>query len=228
MKKISLIILLILLISLFASCSNTGSVTADTSVDTSESSETREETGADGHTHKYKDVIYESSCTAGYTRHTCTECGYSYDDAFTDAKGHQFDQSQSDCACNEKKTITHTCRVCGYVYEENTHEYGSIHSMKFVELVNPTETEGGYKLYVCELCGLEEKSDLTTPADFSVGLEYKKQYGNVYYVSGLGSCTDTDIVIPDVNEYGQPVTGITNDAFRTNCGHIKSITFPDD
>lgn len=228
MKKIGLIVLLILLISVFVACSDSGSGSAETSGESSVTSETKSETGADGHTHEYKDVIYEPSCTAGYTRHTCSVCGHTYDDSFTDAKGHQFTDAKKDNTCDKQQVIRHTCSVCGYTYDENTGEQGTIHSMKFVELVNPTETQGGYKLYKCERCGIEEKSDLTTPADFSVGLEYKKQYGNVYYVSGLGSCTDTDIVIPDVNEYGQPVTGITNYAFRTNCGHIKSITFPDD
>ena len=49
--------------------------------------------------------------------------------------------------------------------------------------------------------------------------------GNSYLVSGIGSCIDTDIVIP--SEYnGLPVTEIGNYAFRA-CNSITSVVIPE-
>lgn len=62
--------------------------------------------------------------------------------------------------------------------------------------------------------------------EYSVGLEFsllknKKEYA----VSDIGSCTDTDIIIP--SEYnGKPVTQIGENAFYNNRS-ITSITIPD-
>ena len=49
--------------------------------------------------------------------------------------------------------------------------------------------------------------------------------GMYYIVSSIGTCTDTDIVIP--SEYnGKPVTAIGNSAFY-NCINIRNISIPD-
>lgn len=60
----------------------------------------------------------------------------------------------------------------------------------------------------------------------SEGLEYAlNKDGESYSVTGLGTCTDTDIVI--ASEYnGKPVTSIGDNAFY-NCTSLKSITIPD-
>ena len=44
-------------------------------------------------------------------------------------------------------------------------------------------------------------------------------------IKGIGTCTDTDVVIPDTY-MGLPVTAIYDSAFQ-NCGNLKSITIPD-
>ena len=68
----------------------------------------------------------------------------------------------------------------------------------------------------CTVCGETQK--------FSEGLAYEEVLGKCI-VTGIGSCKDTDIVIPE--EYnGKPVVGIKEEAFywRTN---LKSIIIPD-
>ena len=63
------------------------------------------------------------------------------------------------------------------------------------------------------------------PLPASKGLEFKLNYENGYSVVGIGSCTDTDIVIPA--EYnGLPVTMIGVEAFY-GCETLKSVTIPD-
>ena len=58
----------------------------------------------------------------------------------------------------------------------------------------------------------------------SEGLEFTSNGDGTCYVSGIGSCTDTDIVIPDVYS-GQTVTSIGEWAFCGSSG-LTSITIP--
>ena len=69
--------------------------------------------------------------------------------------------------------------------------------------------------YTCTVCG-------ETTLE-SQGLEYTYiEENNAYYVSGIGTCTDNDIVIP--YEYnGLPVIGIGSGAFY-ECVNITSVT----
>lgn len=56
------------------------------------------------------------------------------------------------------------------------------------------------------------------------GLEYTSN-GNSYSITGTGSATDTEIVIPHTYK-GKPVVGIGENAFR-ECLTVASITIPD-
>lgn len=69
----------------------------------------------------------------------------------------------------------------------------------------------------------DDGDPLPTPSE---GLEYSKvSNADCYSVAGIGSCTDTKIVIPA--EYnGLPVKYIDNEAFK-NCTELKSVTLPE-
>ena len=56
----------------------------------------------------------------------------------------------------------------------------------------------------------------------SEGLDIVNVFGT-YYVNGIGTCTDTHIVIPSTYE-GQPVTEISREAFKNS--NIESIRIP--
>lgn len=57
--------------------------------------------------HEYSAVVTAPTCTTGgYTTHTCTKCGDTYVDDYTDALGHNYDDD-SDAVCN----------VCGHERE---------------------------------------------------------------------------------------------------------------
>ena len=74
--------------------------------------------------------------------------------------------------------------------------------------------------HICDVCGYE-----MTPKS-SVGLEMKISVdGTKYAVSGIGSCTDTSIVIPAEHE-GLPVVGVFSEAFKDNT-KITSVDIPD-
>ena len=65
--------------------------------------------------HAYTDTVVPATClTWGYTRHTCSECGEVYMDAYVDALGHSWDSGTT----SGSKT-TYTCTRCG----EKRYEY---------------------------------------------------------------------------------------------------------
>ena len=61
---------------------------------------------------------------------------------------------------------------------------------------------------------------------YSEGLDFTSNGDGTCYVSGIGSCTDTDIVIPSVSPDGDSVTSIGDSAF-CGCFGLTSITIPD-
>ena len=69
----------------------------------------------------------------------------------------------------------------------------------------------------CGKCGLERITE---------GLEYTAIDETSCYVSGIGNCTDTDIVIPETAFDGRKVVSIGADAFK-NKTSIKSLLVPD-
>ena len=87
-------------------------------------------------------------------------------------------------------------------------------------LVEQTVTPVGDHSYVeqkCRYCGIWKISE---------GLEYERNAdGKSYYVDGIGTCTDSIIVIPNTYD-GLPVTSIDPFAF-SECENIKNVIFPE-
>ncbi len=68
--------------------------------------------------------------------------------------------------------------------------------------------------------------DCKNQTTYSQGLAYTLSEDETYYtVSGIGTCTDTDIIIPSMYE-NLPVTKISYKAFK-NCSSLTSIEIPD-
>ena len=61
-------------------------------------------------------------------------------------------------------------------------------------------------------------------AEASEGLEFISRGDGTCYVNSIGTCTDTDVIIPSVSPEGDLVTYI-GDAFK-DCTHLTSITIP--
>ena len=104
--------------------------------------------------------------------------------------------------CTEKATYYYSCK-CGEKGTE-TFEYGSPTNHNFVN-------------GICTYCGKKQET--------SRGLAFTLLDDGTYEVSGIGSCTDTEIVIPSVYN-DKPVTSIDNYAFD-DCSGLTSVTIPD-
>ena len=102
----------------------------------------------------------------------------------------------------------------GYIFD------GWYLSNALVEEFNITKTiTGNITLYAKWI----EDSGIRRPSE---GLEYSlNSDGNGYTVTGIGTCTDKELIIP--SEYNaKPVTGIGNSAF-SGCTWLTSVIIPD-
>lgn len=59
----------------------------------------------------------------------------------------------------------------------------------------------------------------------SQGLAFTSNGDGTCYISGVGECTDTEIIIPPASPAGDSVTSLGSDAFR-NCASLMSVTIP--
>ena len=74
--------------------------------------------------------------------------------------------------------------------------------------------------YICDICGTQ----LETP--ISQGLEFvKNNDGTNCAVKSIGTCTDKDVIVPDLYD-GLPVVAILEEAFKGNT-QITSVILPD-
>ncbi len=73
--------------------------------------------------------------------------------------------------------------------------------------------------------GSDNPPAIIEPEKSSRGLEYSS-YDGICIVRSIGSCTDTEIVIPSASANGDPVTTIFANAFQ-DCETITSVSVPD-
>ena len=171
-----------------------------------------------------KDGTHTGGNATCYTKPTCSVCGEQYGKTLSHT---------GVPTCEEKAK----CLLCG----EEIAALG--HDLKEIEAKESTCTEVGWNAYetckredcdyttyeeiapnnhdyqnrVCTRCGAKEPSE---------GLEYTLSDDGTYYsVTGIGTCTDTDIVIPDTYD-NLPVTSIGDSAFM-RCTSLTSVVIPD-
>lgn len=122
---------------------------------------------------------------------------------------------QVSSTCVEAGVMAHWhCKVCDKNYaDQNAEEL-----LEDVSLPRGTHNIVNGK---CTVCGLDEIFITGTP-----GLQYTlNEDGTAYTASGMGTATDTNIVI--ASEYnGLPVTSIGDNAFF-NCNSLTGIIIPD-
>ncbi len=114
---------------------------------------------SDDAVHTYEDKVIDPTYEAeGYTRHTCTVCGYYYDDSNTSKLEHNYSKDWS----HDDDKHWHACVDAGY---ESLKKDESDHSFK-TETVEPTYEAEGYTTHTCTVCGYyyTEKTSKLDPA----------------------------------------------------------------
>lgn len=194
---------LILAALVLTACNGTEGGTKDPEGSTSSTTEDPNNTdNIAPHTHAFEDwkIIKEATCTEDGTKEAACSCGEKKTETIP-AKGHTFGEwtTVKEATCTESGTKEAVC-ACG---------------KKKTEII-PAEGHN-FVNKICDKCGELKPSE---------GLNYISNSGEQSYsVSGIGSCTDTDIVIPSTYN-GEPVTKIGAKAF-SNCTKLTSITIPD-
>ncbi|MBQ7378347.1 MAG: leucine-rich repeat domain-containing protein [Clostridia bacterium] len=148
----------------------------------------------------------------------------------------------TDATCVEDGEQKRVC-ACGEVETQSINAFG--HTEVIDEVVEPTcsdqgLTEGkhcatcdavfvaqnvisatGVHEYINEVC---KYCDAKRP--YSEGLIFTSNGDGTCYISGIGTCEDTDVVIPPKSPDGDSVTSIGENAFNC-CYNLKNITIPD-
>lgn len=125
------------------------------------------------------------------------------------------------------KTAGKHCSVCGTVTVAQTAVTALGHAFEWITDREPTESAAGLKHEEC-FCGAKQNENTAIPqlgGAYSVGLTYAlDSNGTAYRVTGIGTCTDTHIRIPETHE-GLPVKGLYTGCFR-DCTQITAVTIP--
>ena len=148
--------------------------------------------------HSYKSVVTDSECLKdGYTTHTCTTCGYSYQDSYVTAPGHSWIAA----TCTEAMT----CATCG--------------------ATTGSALGHNYANGTCSTCGAEDPDyvePVTVPTLSLVApsLNFEDEiYYNVYYKSS----DMTDVVEMGLITFdGYLAEGTIDDALEVIPGYVTS------
>lgn len=100
----------------------------------------------------------EATCTKqSFTKYSCQDCGYSYNEDYKPALGHTYDNGKvtKDPTCTSSGVMTYSCTVCGVKYMEvipaTGHQYGA-----WTVVTEASATEEGLRERVCSVCGEKE------------------------------------------------------------------------
>ncbi len=165
--------------------------------------------------HSYKTAVTEPTYDKqGYTTYTCTLCGDSYVDDYTDVKQHSYTAVVTAPTCTEQGFTTYTCTECGDEYVDDYTELAA-HTPVIDPAVNPTcvekgKTEGSH----CGVCGLVlKKQALISTVDTHrmeesiVKLPTYEEAGEVLY-----TCTDcgktSSVAVPPLTKPVNPFTDV--------------------
>ena len=114
------------------------------------------------------------------------------------------------------------CSICSAEVRRDAKVIDKLSHEFFTTGKSPTKTTDGYSTHTCIMCNYSYTDHFS--ATGSIGLSYVK-YGNYYHVAGMGTCTDTEIVIPTYHN-GYRVDTICSNAFDY-CEGLKSVVILD-
>ena len=195
---------------------------------------------AENHQHTVAEwiTIKAPTCTANGTQNAVCSCGKTIDTKKTPSKGHSpiVDKAVAATCTSNGLTEGSHCSVCGTVINKQNKINKLAHTSVTDRAVPASCTSGGLtEGSHCSVCGtvlVKQTSVEKTGHTFVNGicncgvaesLEYTLSADSNYYIlSGIGTYTGTDIVIPETYN-GLPVKEIAPSAF--NSSSITSIRF---
>lgn len=176
--------------------------------------------------HEYSEwtVIVESSCAHyGSKERICVVCGYKQTQTIEMLQHSEIIIPAVPPTCTAKgKTIGKYCSVCGTTLVEQEDISETPHSF-VVNIVPVTAKTDGYTEYSCKDCGYSYIDNIVK-CNGSIGLSYRNVNGLSLEITGIGTCTDSEIIIPESID-GIKVGIIGESAFENN-SNITSVHLP--
>ena len=226
--RIALLVLALVMMFTFVACNNEDDVPEDTTTATPETTtqapvttpapETTTE-----HVHQYAPNVQAPTCSApGYTVYICS-CGENYMGDNVPALAHVYGEwvTTTAATCTNAGIQTRVCTACQTAETQAINPIGH----KYVDTVTaPTKTTQGYTVHTCSVCK-DSYTDSYTNATGSQGLTYEYNSDGTLTVTGMGICTDSEVIIYSTTAEGKSVTGIAAGAFANNTT-IKSVYLP--
>ena len=184
-----------------------------------------------GHSYGEWSISLAPNCNdSGNKRRDCEACEH-YEETVVDANGHTpaeaVVENNIDATCTTDGSYDSViyCSVCNAkisseakVVTKFGHNYASV-------VTPPTKATDGYTTHTCSLCQ-DTYIDSHVPAIGSEGLAYEvNSDGTTCTITGIGNCTDSDVVIPSTID-GKTVTKIGTRAF-SGLENITNIKIPD-
>ena len=172
--------------------------------------------------HSYEATVIAPTCTEkGYTLHTCTGCGNSYQSDVTSKVDHVYESKVVAPTCAEQGYTLHTCIGCGKSYQSDRvatleHTYESV-------VVEPTCVERGYTLHTCTGCGQNYKDHYNYDyKDHQYESEVITEVTCTEYGTICYTCTVCQYSYEDsIPSEGHDDVKIVQDATCTSLGFIK-------
>ena len=157
-------------------------------------------------------VTKPESCIAeGETECACEICGYKKTEIIEKLSHSPVFVAGTAATCLQPgKTDGSQCSVCGtiLVAQETVPALGHDYAET---VVPPSKDQEGYTRHDCIRCG-DTYRDNYVPATGSLGLAYKNNGDGTCTITGIGTCTDEDIIVPGKID-GLTVVGIGDNAF---------------
>ena len=229
-KLLTFVALTLALICLVVSC---GGQTEQNPPEQNQPEQNQPEQDLPTHTHSFGEweITKNPTCTDNGTKVCYCDCGETQTEVIA-----SFGHTPGDTVI--ENTINATCTVNGS-YDEVV--YCSVEECKaqisrttrlieasghlfgeWITIKEATRSEEGVKERSCT-CG--EKETEIIHAKGSEGLEFTSNGDGTCYVSGIGTCTDTDIIIPKFSPNGDSVTSIGAAAFYRRHS-LESVVIP--
>lgn len=175
------------------------------------------------HVHSYTSTVVAPTCTsAGYTLNVCA-CGDQTVTEPTAMLPHTYGAwtTVTAATCTAEGSQLRVCSAC---QASETQKIAVIGHSYVAKVTAPTKTTQGYTVHTCSVCS-DSYTDSYTNATGSLGLSYSQNADGTLTITGMGLCTDTDVIIYSTNSEGKTVTAIAEGAFANNTT-VKTIYLP--